>query len=237
MGLDGAPKGLVVDFWEAWSATTGIEITLVQATWAETLKMMREGTADIHGGLYFTEDRDGFLDYSTPFFSQKATLFVRASLGIDDVKKLKGCCVAVLDQGYSHYWLARNHPEMICMPYKTSRDMIEAALSGEVEALLAEYTTLVYQLGATGQYKNFIPLAAMYERSMMGAVAHGRPDLLKVVNQGIRKMGEEGREKVFERWIIPENSLPGWLWPAAGVGLVALIASLAAVVTSGYRPK
>ena len=236
-GLDGSPKGVVVDFWNAWSAATGIDVSIVQANWPDTLQMMRDGTADVHGGLYFTDERDAFLDFSSPIFTQAVTLFVRSSLGIKTVAELGEREVAVLEQGYSAFWLARSHPELKQKPYKTSRAMVEAALACEVDAVLTEYTTLVYQLSATGQCSNFVPLAEMYERPVMGAVSQGRGDLLAIVEQGIRAVGTKKRQKLFERWIIREEGLPGWIWPAVGVGALALFVGLASVFAGGRRPE
>jgi|GEM_PF-5528368 len=234
-GINSTPKGLVFDFWKAWSAQTGIHVTFVQTDWPTSLKMMREGTADVHGGLYYTRDRDAYLDFTIPLFRQVGTLFVRASLPIKAISDLRGRYVAVLEQGYSETWLREHHPELKRRPYKTSRQMVEAARAGEVDALLTEYATLVYQLGTTGQYKDFVSLEDMYEVPIKVAVAQGRSDLLAVVERGIRDMGEARCRKIYERWIIPDDALPGWLWPAAGVGLIALVIGLAAFFSGGRR--
>lgn len=234
-GMNFTPKGLVLDFWKAWSVQTGIGVTVVQTDWPNSLRMMREGTADVHGGLYYTESRDAFLDFSIPILKQKATLFVRADLDITDISDLRGRYVGVLEQGYSQSWLREHYPELKRKPYKNSRHMVEGARAGEVDGLLTEYATLVYQLGSTGQSRDFVPLQSLYEETLKAAVAQGRADLLELVDQGIRDMGEEQRRKIYERWIIPDDALPGWLWPAAGAGLIALIIGLAAVFSGGLR--
>lgn len=236
-GLDGAPKGVLFDFWTAWSATTGIPIRFVQTSWPDSLQMMRDGRADVHAGMYFTQERDEYLDFTVPLFSQEATLFVRASLGITDVAGLRGRTVAVLEKGFSESWLRKHHPELKRRPYKNSRQMVEGAMADEVDALLTEYTTMVYQLGATDQYKDFVPLATLYEREIRGATAQGKKALVGFLNRGIHDMGEEGRTKVLERWVVPEDRLPSWLWPALGVGALALLVSLGAVLAEGRRPR
>ena len=199
--------------------------------------MIRDGRADVHGGMYFTSARDEYLDFTVPLFSQDASLFVRASLGIKDIDGLADRYVAVLEKGYSESWLKEHYPELKRRPYKNSRLMVEGALAGEVDALLTEYTTIVYQLGATGHYSDFVPLTMTYARETRGAVAQGRSDLLEVVDRGIRDMGAEGRQKVLDRWIIPEDRLPSWLWPALGVGTLALFVGLGSVLAGGRRSR
>lgn len=234
-GVNGAPKGFVIDFWNAWSVKTGIPITFVQTDWPGTLRMIREGKADIHGGLYFSDERDVFLDYTSPYFSQRATLFVRASLNIEDMSQLGDRAVAVLEQGYSEYWLRTKYPDLRRKPYVTSREMVQAALDGEVDALLTEYTTLIYQLGSTGYRDAFVPLATLYERSLHGAVAENNDNLLGILEEGIQAMSPEGREKIFSRWIVSEESLPAWVWPSVGIGMCALIIGVIAMSLAGRR--
>ena len=56
VGLNGDPEGLVVDYWKAWSSASGNAITFVQAEWPETLEMVRDGRADIHGGFIIVKN-------------------------------------------------------------------------------------------------------------------------------------------------------------------------------------
>ncbi len=236
MGMDATPKGVVCDFWRAWAARVGVDVAFVQADWPTSLEMMRDGRADIHGGLFYLEERDRYLDYAQPLFPQKATLFVRASQSVRTVSELEARYVGVLDEGYSEYWLSRRYPQLRLRAYPTSLAMVQAALAGEVDALLTEQTTLVTQLGAVGKLDEFVPLVDMYERSIRGAVAEGRTDLLALLERGIRDMGAEERRKIFERWIIVEEAFPDWLLPAAVAGGVSLVIGLAAVGLGWRRP-
>lgn len=64
---DGADEaqGLAIDLLRLWSKKTGIPIRFTSAAWNESLEMMRGGKADLHASLYYTEERDEYLDYGT----------------------------------------------------------------------------------------------------------------------------------------------------------------------------
>ena len=75
----GKPAGMIIDLRRLWSQKTGIGIDFRAASWDQTLKMVGDGRADIHAGLFFNAERDKFLDYGaalaktdTHFFAMKA---------------------------------------------------------------------------------------------------------------------------------------------------------------------
>lgn len=223
LGLNHEPKGLVIDFWHAWSEVNGIPIKFVLTDWPGTLKMIREGKADIHGGLYYNDDRADFLDYAPAYFDMDAALFVRKSSLIKSVDDVGSHPVAVLDQGFSEFYLRKNYPEMILKPYKTSKHMAQAAVDGEVDALLTEYTTLIHQLGAQAQTDKFKPIATLYKHSLRPAVRKGNTELLEVVEDGMANMSSDRLEHVFSRWTIAKPGRSGWFVFGVGLGGAAVV--------------
>lgn len=72
---EGEADGILIDLWRLWSKKTGIEVEFKEALFADTLEMVKQGQADIHGGLFYTEKRDKFLDYSDPIIDIKYHIF------------------------------------------------------------------------------------------------------------------------------------------------------------------
>ncbi len=218
MGLNKEPKGLVIDYWRAWSAKNGIPVTFVLTDWPGTLQMIRDGKADVHGGLYFNEERDEFLDFASPFFEMEAALFVRKGLGIQYVAGLGNRPVGVLEKGFSEFYLRKNYPELNLLPFKTSRHMAQAAVGGDVDALLTEYTTLIHQLGAVAKVDDFIPLKTLYAHSLRPAVAAGNEELLNIIEEGEAKLSSRDFERIFSRWTVAKPLFNSWVLPAVGLG-------------------
>ncbi|MCJ2162974.1 MULTISPECIES: transporter substrate-binding domain-containing protein [unclassified Pseudodesulfovibrio] len=226
VGLNGDPEGLVVDYWKAWSLASGNAITFVQADWPETLEMVRDGRADIHGGLYYSEERDGYLDFSDSFFSMDTAIYVRKSLGIDSLIELGETPVAVLESGYSESYLRKSHPWIRRKAYKNSDQMVQAAFSGEVDVLLTEHTTMVNHLGARNKLEEFIPIKTLYSRSVCGAVARGNEELLRLVRAGQAGVTEKKRERLFSHWVVLSSSTSSWLIAILVAGAIVLIGAI-----------
>lgn len=224
IGFNGEPKGVVVDYWKTWSHKNRIPIKIVLTEWPNTLAMIREGKADIHGGLYYNEERAKFLDYSEPYFTLEAAIFARKGLGIDSIADIGDRPVAVLDKGYSEFFLEKNYPAIRTKKYKSSKDMVQAAVAGEVDAMLTEYTTLVHQLGAVAKVNAFTPVAPLYSRSLRAAVAKGNTRLLERVKQGEAQLTDKDRDRVFSRWVIETSSNYPWWKIIAFIGFALVLA-------------
>ncbi len=80
----GEPNGIIIDYWKLWSEKTGIVVDFTEATWNETLALVRDREVDAHAGLFFNEERDGFLDYGVALTKTDTNVFFHNSVGIPD---------------------------------------------------------------------------------------------------------------------------------------------------------
>ena len=78
--INGQPAGMFVDIWNLWSQKAGHEVTFRISDWAGTLAALKNGEADIHSGLYYSETRELWMDYSRPFYVNSSSFYQR----IDD---------------------------------------------------------------------------------------------------------------------------------------------------------
>lgn len=234
VGVNGEQKGMVVEYWRMWSRESGIPITIVLTTWPETLRMVRDGEADIQGGLYFSEDREKFLDFASSYFNLDTAVFVRKGLGINSMDEMRGHIVGVLESGYSEHFLKKNYPELQRKAYPSASGMVEDAVSGKLDAMLSECTTITYLLGEKGKLRSFNMLKPLYSRSMRPAVAKGRADLLALVKESMANIPAKERERVFSRWTIPTSSSGSWL-----LGILAVLLAFVGVMLflSFYRGR
>ncbi len=235
--VNGAAKGYVVDLWRKWSAETGIPVHFYLVDWADTLTAVRDGKADVHGGLFYTEERDKFLDYSLPFFPSKGGLFVKNGSSITDFSQLDGKPVGVIEKSFYDNYMQDAFPAMKPARIKTAAQLVEVAASGEVEAFLADYPTLMYQIGSMGKAKDFRVVQFVSEQEFRAAVAEGNDEILAVVEKGLTLIDQSERNILLDRWIIgEEKEKNSWLLPVIWISVFSLlIAVLVPFITSKFR--
>jgi len=56
--INNQADGMIIDIWKLWAKKTNTKIKFIEASWDETLEMVKDGRADVHAGLYYTKQRD-----------------------------------------------------------------------------------------------------------------------------------------------------------------------------------
>ncbi|MGN7614454.1 transporter substrate-binding domain-containing protein [Magnetococcales bacterium HHB-1] len=100
-GDNGQPAGMIIDQWRLWSKKTGIAIDFMPATWDETLRMVGEGRAEAHAGLFYNSNRDQFLDYGVALTRTDTHVFLHKALPpISRLEDLAAYRIGVLAKDY-----------------------------------------------------------------------------------------------------------------------------------------
>jgi len=234
--VNGEPKGYIIDLWRKWSAETGVPVTFNLTNWANTLTIVKDGEADVHGGLFFTAERDKYLDYTLPFFPSKGALFVKVDSDVTSAEQLQGRPVGVIAKSFYNNLIGKQFPEMNPVPIPSSGKLVEAAANGEVDAFLADYPTLMYQIGSMGKIKEFKVVEYVSLQEFRAAVAEGDANLLAMIEEGLTLIDQDERDSIYNRWIIGETSQPReWLLPAVIFGFVGLLIAALLPVILGMR--
>ena len=70
LGENGNPQGLLIDYWKEIEKQTGTPVEFILTDWAEGLDNVKTAKADIHAGLFYTDERDEYLNYTINNFDK-----------------------------------------------------------------------------------------------------------------------------------------------------------------------
>ncbi len=195
--------GLLLDLWRLWSEKTGVAVEFAAAPWDETLRMVREGEADVHAGLFHTEERDAFLDYSTPLLDIDYLIFHhRTVLDIEHLEDLIGFRIGV-PKGFTAQFVAKQLPEAALAVYPDFDALYQAAHANHIRTFvspLINYRFHLHRDKAANEF-DYNPQRPLYTRTYFGAVRQGRSDLLALMNQGLAEISAEERAAVEHKWL------------------------------------
>lgn len=223
VGYNGEPKGIVADFWRKWSEKTGVPVIFKLTSWKEGLEMIRSGQCDIHGGLFLTDERIGYMDFSDGYLPIKTALMVPRGSVIKSMDDLPGYRVGVLDKGASQEYMELRYPEVEIAPYKNVRLAVKALNGGDVDALYMDYPTVMYISGTMGTVKELLPVEFVTERPLRAAVAKGNRELMKLVEDGLASIAPRERERIMAQWFIePHPETFAWMYVLAGAVVLML---------------
>ena len=203
----GEADGILIDLWRLWGKKTGIEVEFKEALFADTLELVKQGKADIHAGLFYTEKRDQFLDYTTPIFDITYYAFHHESISrADQLDELLPFRIGV-PKGYTRTFVEKQLPQATLAVYDNFPVLYEAAVAGDIRVFISPQMNLDYFLSQkkiTNPFR-FNPAKPIYSRTYLGAVSQDNTDLLNIVNQGLAQITPEEQVTIERKWIKLKN--------------------------------
>jgi ABC-type amino acid transport substrate-binding protein/CheY-like chemotaxis protein/nitrogen-specific signal transduction histidine kinase/HPt (histidine-containing phosphotransfer) domain-containing protein len=201
--INGQPAGMFVDIWNLWAKKTGREVTFQATDWVGTLTALKNGEADIHSGLYFSEKRAQWMDYSQAFYSNQSSFYHR----IDDTplpsdSTLEGVKIGVIKGYLQETFLREAYAKAKVLTFTDDRELIKALASGAIDLFLSEDPTIETLLAETGMMGRIGSVGAPVQTNdLYAGVLDGRTDLLKDINDGFEQITPTEWAEIETRWI------------------------------------
>ncbi|MBF0187306.1 MAG: transporter substrate-binding domain-containing protein [Magnetococcales bacterium] len=211
------PKGLLVDYWLEYGRVNDKQIIFKLVTWKESIDLVRQGKADLHSGIYFSEKRNVFLDFSEQLpVPIPGRLFVSQKLNVSNIHELDNIPVGVIGGGFSEEFMHKEFPDVQIRLFPTSKRAIEAGFSGEILAFITDYPTAMYYMHNIGSPDQYQVLDTLYTHHMRAAVKEGNRALLQEIEAGISRVPTQKVERLLKRWVwgLSVEIIPSWLYPA-----------------------
>ena len=200
---EGNAAGILIDIWRLWGKRVGVAVEFKEALFEQTLSMVREGEADIHAGLFYTEERDQFLDYSSPLMDLSYHVFYHKSLPqLNSIKEVRPYRTGV-PKGYTHNFVQKEMPSAALAVFENFPALYESAVSGDINVFVSPHMNLEYFLIQKGIPNDFrcSGSSAVYSRTYLGAVKEGNGRLQKFINDGMKLIGEDELVAIEKNWL------------------------------------
>lgn len=200
---NGKPSGVFVDIWKLWARKTGKKIRFITSNWPDTLENLKTEEADVHAGLFKTDKRAQWMDFSDSLYGLNVGLYVRASASPKPtMESLKGQRVGIVRNSVQETFLQTRHPDVIPVLFDKAVDAINATANGDVEAFFAAPARMANRLDSMGLGDKLRPTGEiLYAGQFYAAVRKGESDLLDTINEGIDDMSVEELAKIEARWL------------------------------------
>jgi ABC-type amino acid transport substrate-binding protein len=201
--INGHPAGMIVDIWKLWSKEAGHEVTFRISDWGGTLSALKNGEADIHAGLFYSEARDQWMDYSRAFYVNGNSFYHR----IDDTtpplsSDLKGVKIGVVKGYLQETFLKGAYPKAIVVALVDDVELIKALAAGKIDLFLSEDPTVESLLTQTGMLGQISSVGApVLTNELYASVLRGRTDLLEEINAGFEQITPQEWAEIEARWV------------------------------------
>ncbi len=200
---NGAPTGLYVDFWNLWSETNNIPIEFHPADYAENINSLKNGTTDLHGGLFVNEERQSWAEFSIPIHHVSSGFFFDAELKeIPEIASLSNRVVGVGKGTFQEAYLRKNYPKFTIKTFLEMKNTINALLNQDIDAIFTEIPYMDAQLGKLGLRGVFkVSEENQISNQVKALVPHGNSQLIEKLNKGIRNIPISALIKLEKKWL------------------------------------
>jgi diguanylate cyclase (GGDEF)-like protein len=199
--------------------------------WDQTLQHLKDGEVDVVP-MFVSSDRRRYVDFTIPYLHVNHLVFTRrGGAYIDSLAQLDGHDVMVERGGYAQIYLQQHVPGAKLVRVDTEPDAVRLLMHG-----LHEYALVPDLIGnyAIWQSKltDIVPASPpVMPVDYAFGVSKARPDLIALLNKGIRAAQEDGSFVALrKKWLEPDSGitvadvLKRSLWWTAPLLVIAILA-------------
>ncbi len=198
---DGEPVGIGIDLWRLWAKKSGRSVRFRLTDINRSLDEMRDGRADIHAGLFLSEARDSWLDFSLPFLKTSAYLHYPFADGRRrSLQDFAGARIG--SQGpIPNELFSKLFPQAEQSVYENIPQMISAVERNEIDAFVADRPSSDLALLRLGLRGEFMTLEKpLYPITLRAAVIAGDKSLLQEIDEGLAAISLDEMNAILARW-------------------------------------
>ncbi|MCG6942852.1 MAG: transporter substrate-binding domain-containing protein [Thiohalocapsa sp.] len=136
---DGEHRGLFRDYLELFAHKLGVELVPVPSeNWTQAQAFVRQRRCDLLSGAVRTDEREAYLDFTTPYFNLTHVLVAPSETPfVRGIAALRGEAIAVPESSAIESELRRRDPDLDLVPVVSPAAMREALAAGRVRAAVA----------------------------------------------------------------------------------------------------
>jgi len=130
----GKPQGYSIDYLNMLAKRLGIKVKYISGyTWAEFIKMAREGKIDVMLNIMRTPKREKFLNFTQPYAGTKKAIFTN-SANIRTLRDLEGKTVSVIEGYFMQHFLEAYYPGIKLKLEKDAKSCLSSVKNGSSDA-------------------------------------------------------------------------------------------------------
>lgn len=200
---DGRTTGLYVEFWRLWSRYNQHPVEFINGDITSNIADLKNATVDFHSGLFKSEQRDQWAEFSIPIHQVNTSLYFYKPLGnITTLSEMNGKKVAVRFASYHANILTKKYPEIKFVPFPDNYAVIDQLLEHKIDAFIGQEPHIDSLLN----YRNAGGLLSKITEPLMTNLVYAlfpkqKEHLIEEINQGIKNIPLDEIVALEKKWL------------------------------------
>ncbi len=226
----GMPIGFNIDLIREVARTMGFEVHIRTGPWSEIRQDFESDKIDILSGMFYSEERDGVVDFSIPHIVAHHAVFVRKGSSAHSLEDLKGKEIIVQRGDIMHDYVKSLGLTDSIIAVPDQADALRLLASGRHDGALLSKLQGQYFLNKLNLTNVETTGPAIMPRDYCFAVSEGNRVLLSKLNEGLQILNNTGAYKrIRDKWFgVYEHESSLFYWKIAAWVLLSWL-SIAAL--------
>ena len=227
---NGKLEGYLVDAWALWERKSHRPVRLVGSNWAQALRTIELGQADVIDTIFQTADREAKFDFAPPYADIPVPIYVHMSIGgISNPASLPGFLVGVKAGDACIDRLKEVGPISFKL-FDSYEALIGDAVEQKIKIFCMDEPPADYLLYRADANRNFYKAFILYKGQFHRAVRKGQAGLLESIQSGFNAVTDVELKDLHNKWFGSRIELPPYVrYIGYGLFVTAVIGGLLAV--------
>ena len=231
---DGVYAGIASDYINLLNDRLTIEMQAdTGLTWTQVLEKARAREIDVIPCIAPSPERAQFLLFTKPYLTFQSVIVTRKDAAfMNGLADLSGKKVGVVKDYITHERIAADYPAIEIIPCNSVAEGLQAIRDGEVDAFVDNLASITFTIKRQGMEDLKIAATTEYTFNLAMGVRKDWPELVPILEKGLRSISKEERYQIHDRWInvIIERAMDwGYLWRVLSI-VIALAGAVVVVV-------
>jgi len=220
----GEPRGVLIELWRLFAQKNNVDIEFQLVDWADSIEMVRNGQAHVHGGLIATEERRETLHFFPKEILRIRTLvFFGEDVGVRDLASINDMSLGVITGTAEEEFMRKRFSNIPLKLFPDGESLINSAIKGDIPAFISDYPTGYYHLILQHSLDRFETGPTLFTKPIQIATRSDDKAKLNQIAATVVDIPRAEIVRALNKWLIPEPKLPPWVWPTAIAGILALV--------------
>ncbi|MDD1728523.1 MAG: transporter substrate-binding domain-containing protein [Methanospirillum sp.] len=224
-------QGISADLLREVAKSTGLHIRVShENNWDNCIEKIKDGSADILGAVYISSLRDEYLIYSEPYYHSLLPIITRSNTRTDmTLDQLSGKRVASVGNFTTTLLLREQYPDITVIEVPDIKTGLRKVSLGTADAYFGDMAASTYYVESEGISN--LHVAGTYQPqnaddfSYAFGVRKDSPELVGIINKGLRAIPSAKRDEIFRKWISPTMTRPP-ISPVLVMSVIGIVAIL-----------
>ena len=200
---NGQIQGIAVDYLRIIEKKLRIHFEFVSSpTWRETLEKTKRKDIDIISCVAKTVPRGDYLNFTEVYRSTPIMIFTRDDVSfIDDMDKLNGKRVCVVDGYAIDEFLSLEYPDIVLVKSKNVEDGLKKVVKGEAFAFLDDLVVVTFYVRQLRLAHLKVAGQTPYSYDLRIGVRKDWPMLVGILQKALDSIPEAQRLEIRRKWV------------------------------------